>query len=210
MEKCLMDFALNPAVGEAVIRHISDFGYEKFKRLIDTAKDYIGKNFVAIHIADDWGMQDGLLMSPAQFKEFIYPAMKKLYKNWHSYGLYVIKHSDGDLNQIMDLLVDTGIDCLHSIDPMANMSLKKIKKEYGQRICIMGNVNCAGNLVHGTEEDVIDEVKRCISTAAPGGGYILSSSNSIPKSVKPENYIAMIKAVKEFGQYEVRGIDVVN
>jgi uroporphyrinogen decarboxylase len=101
----------------------------------------------------------------------------------------------------MDLLVDTGLDCLHPIDPLAGMSLAKVKAEYGNRICIMGNVNCAGNLVHGSRQDVIDEVKRCIDVAAPGEGYILSSSNSIPNSVKPENYVAMVEAVKEYGWY---------
>ncbi len=150
---------------------------------------------------DDIAGNNGLLMSPSHFKEFIYPAMKKLYKKWKSYGLYILKHSDGDLYPIMDLLVDTGLDCLHPIDPLAGMSLARVKKEYGDKICIMGNVNCAGNLVHGTRGDVVDEVKRCIDTAGPGGGYILSSSNSIPNSVKPENYTAMVEAVKEYGVY---------
>ena len=150
---------------------------------------------------DDIAGNNGLLMSPAHFKEFIYPAMKRLYKKWHSFGLYIIKHSDGDLNKIMDLLIDTGLDCLHPIDPLAGMSLEKVKKDYGKKICIMGNVNCAGNLVYGTEEDVVNEVKRCIEVAAPGGGYILSSSNIIPNSVKPKNYLAMVAAVKQYGVY---------
>lgn len=151
---------------------------------------------------DDIAGKNGLLMSPTHFKEFIYPAMKKLYAKWRSFGLYIIKHSDGDLYPIMDLLIDTGLDCLHPIDPLAGMSLEKVKAKYGNKICIMGNVNCAGNLVHGNKEDVIDEVKRCIDIAAPGGGYILSSSNSILNSVKPENYVAMVEAVKDYGVYK--------
>ena len=54
----------NPAVGEAIIRHIADFGYEYFSRILETVKEHIGRNVVAIHIADDWGMQEGLLASP--------------------------------------------------------------------------------------------------------------------------------------------------
>jgi len=150
---------------------------------------------------DDIAGNNGLFMSPSHFKEFIYPTMKKLYENWKNFGLYIIKHSDGNLYHIMDLLIDTGLDCLHPIDPLAGMSLAKVKAEYGRRICIMGNVNCAGNLVHGTIENIIDEVKKCIEIAAPGGGYILSSSNSIPNGVKSENYLAMVAAVKEYGWY---------
>ena len=140
-------------------------------------------------------------MSPRHFKEIIYPVMKRVYKSWHSYGLPIIKHCDGNIYPIMDLLIDTDIDCLHPIDPTAGMNLAKVKKEYGDKICIMGNVNCAGNLVFGTKEDVIEEVKHCIDVAAPGGGYILSSSNSIHRSIKPENYIAMINTVKKYGKY---------
>lgn len=150
---------------------------------------------------DDIAGKNGLLMSPIHFKEIIYPALKRLHKNWHSYGLYIIEHSDGNLYQIIDLLVDAGIDYLNPVDPSAGMSLAKIKKDYGDKICIMGNVNCAGNLIFGTKKDVIEEVKRCINVASPGGGYICSSSNSIPRDVKPENYVAMIEAIKEHGKY---------
>ena len=67
MEKVLTDFSLNPAVGEAVIRNIADFGYEYFSRLLEAVKDHIGKNVVAIHIADDWGMQDRAFISVPLF-----------------------------------------------------------------------------------------------------------------------------------------------
>ncbi len=151
--------------------------------------------------ADDFAGNQGLLMSPEQFKNIVYPSLKWLFKKWHECGLYIIKHSDGNLYPIIDLLIDAGIDCLHPIDPLAGMDLEKVKKDYGGKICIMGNVNCAGSLVYGTREDVINEVKNCIKVAGTGGGYILSSSNSIPKSVKVDNYLAMVEAVHKYGWY---------
>ena len=152
--------------------------------------------------ADDFAGNQGLLMSPLQFKEIIYPSLKWLFKQWHNHGLYIIKHSDGNLYPIIDMLIEAGIDCLHPIDPLAGMDLEKVKREYGGRICIMGNVNCAGSLVYGNPEDIIKEVKECIRVAGPDGGYILSSSNSIPNSVKAENYVAMVDSVHKFGIYE--------
>jgi len=190
----LIDLYDNPALVRGIIEKAVDY-YSELGRLC--AK-------LGVEIAfsgDDIAGNNGLFMSPQHFQEVIYPAMKRLYRNWHGAGLYVLKHSDGDLSQILDLLVDTGLDCLHPIDPLAGMSLEKIKRQYGGRICIMGNVNCAGHLVFGTKEQVVEEVKDCLRVAAPGGGYICSSSNSIPRSVKPENYIAMIEAVKESGRY---------
>jgi uroporphyrinogen decarboxylase len=150
---------------------------------------------------DDIAGINGLFMSPQHFKDIIYPAMKRLYKSWHESGLYIMKHTDGDVEPVLDLLINTGLDCLHPIDPLAGMSLKKVKEKYGDKICLMGNVNCAGNLVFGTPEDVVEEVKQCLEIGMPGGGYILASSNSIPRSVKPENYAAMIEAGKKYGKY---------
>ena len=150
---------------------------------------------------DDIAGNTGLFMAPRYVAEIICPAMKMLYADWHRHGLYVIKHSDGNLMSVMDLLLDTGLDCLHPIDPLAGMSLDLVKRQYGHRVCIMGNVNCAGNLVFGTQKQVVAETKQCIDAAAAGGGYILASSNSIARSVKPENYVAMIETVKEYGRY---------
>lgn len=193
-EKTLIDLIDNPNLIRGIIEKAADY-YSELGRIAYRLGAEIALT------GDDIAGMNGVLMSPYKFKEILYPAMKRLYKNWHSYGLYVIKHSDGNLNSIMDLLVDTGLDCLNPIDPIAGMSLLKIKKEYGKKICIMGNVNCAGSLVDGTEEDVIKEVRECINIAAPGGGYILSSSNSIHEGVKPENYIAMVEATRKYGKY---------
>ena len=93
----LTDFSLNPAVGEAVIRNIADFGYQYFTRLLEAVKDHIGKNVVAIHIADDWGMQEGLLASPDVFRKFYAPQYRRFTDLAHSYGLKVEFHSCGRL-----------------------------------------------------------------------------------------------------------------
>lgn len=190
----LVDLIDNPKLINGIIQKSVEYHSELGKQAAKIGADLV-------FTGDDLAGINGLLMSPQHFKELIYPSMKKLYKKLHDCGLYVLKHSDGNLNSIMGLLVDTGLDCLNPIDPLAGMNLEKIKKEYGKKICIMGNVNCAGNLVYGDKNDVIEEVKDCIRIGSPGGGYILSSSNSIHSGVKPENYVAMIEAVKQYGSY---------
>jgi uroporphyrinogen decarboxylase len=190
----LIDLIDNPKLINGIIQKSVEYYSELGKQAANIGADIV-------FTGDDIAGTNGLLMTPQHFKELLYPAMKKLYKNFHDYGLYVLKHSDGNLNEIMDLLVDTGLDCLNPIDPLAGMDLQKIKEKYGKKICIMGNVNCAGNLVYGEESDVIEEVKNCIEIGSPGGGYILSSSNSIHSSVKPNNYIALMDTVKKYGKY---------
>ncbi len=193
-EETLIDMIDRPMLIRKIIEKSVDYYSEIGKRAAQMGAE------IAV-MGDDYSSTHGMLMSREQFKEIIFPPMRRLYKNLHDYGLYVIKHSDGNLYPILDLLIDAGIDCLNPIDPLGGMSLAKVKKEYGNRVCIMGNVNCAGNLVHGTEKQVIEEVKSCIETGAPGGGYIISSSNSIHRSVKPDNYAAMLKAIKQYGKY---------
>lgn len=193
-EELLINLVDNPGLIKGIIEKSVDY-YTELGRLSASLGAEIAFS------GDDIAGKNGLFLSPYHFKEIVYPAIKRLYKNWHDSGLYIIKHSDGNLYPIMDLLVDTGLDCLHPIDPISGMNLEKVKKDWGDKICIMGNVDCAGNLVFGSKENVINEVKRCLDIASPHGGYILASSNSITGDVKPENYKAMIETVKEYGEY---------
>jgi hypothetical protein len=57
---------------------ITGFGFEYFKRLIETAKENIGKNFVAVHIADDWGTQETLLTNPGIFYKYYAAAVNRI------------------------------------------------------------------------------------------------------------------------------------
>ena len=81
------------------------------------------------------------------------------------------------------------------------MDLKTVKKLVGDKVCICGNIDCAHLLPWGTTEDVRQAVRQAIADAGSGGGYILTSSNSIHSSCKPENFTAMVRAAKEFGEY---------
>lgn len=74
-------------------------------------------------------------------------------------------------------------------------------RSWGKRICIMGNIDCSFLLVDGTPYEVEESVKNTIEIAAPGGGYIISSSNTIHPGCKAENYIAMVKAARKYGGY---------
>ena len=191
----LMDLVDNPKLIMGIIEKAVEY-YVEIGRI--SAK--LGAEVVVT--GDDLAGKNGMLMSPYHYKELLFPALKRLYKKLHSYGLFIIKHSDGNIYPIIDLLIEAGVDCLNPIDPTAGMSLAKVKKDYGKDICIMGNVNCAGSLVFGTEKDVEEEVRNCLKDGAEGGGYILSSSNSIPSDVKAKNYIAMVNAVKKYGVYK--------
>ncbi len=101
------------------------------------------------------------------------------------------------------MIVDSGIDCLDPIDPMGGMDLAEVKAKYGHRIALKGNVDCAHLMSFGHPAEVVEATKEALRKGAPGGGYILSSSNSIHSAVKPENYKAMLDTLKEYGGYPI-------
>ena len=154
--------------------------------------------------AVDWCHGGGPLFSPEMFRKFMAPGLKRIVDECHSYGVPFIKHLDGNTTVLLDILVDEiGIDGLHSIEPAAGMDIGLIKKKYGDRITLLGNIDCGNLLTFGTEQHVIDEVKNIIRAASPGGGHFFSSSNSIHSGVSPRTFRTMMKAVKEFGQYPI-------
>lgn len=169
-------------------RALAQIVYEKF-------------NVNILVTTDDIADTRGLIFGPAVFYEFLGPRFKEVIRGFKNIGYYCIKHCDGNIMSILDYLIEAGVDCIDPIDPTAGMDIFHVKKLYGKRVCIKGNINCVTTLVSGAREDVANEVKECILRVGEGGGYILSSSNSIHSGVKPVNFRAMIEYTREFGKY---------
>lgn len=165
------------------------------------AKNLRSMGIEIIDTQDDIATARGLFISKEMYCSFFQPHYKELVQNFKKEGLWVAKHSDGDLRSIVPELLDAGIDILDPIDPMGHMDLAEMKRLYGDRVTLKGNVDCVGALVTGTLEDVERVVKGCIDAAAGGGGYILSSSNSIHSSINPQNYKYMIECARKYGKY---------
>ena len=168
------------------------------------AKEAVKRGVKIIFTGDDFAYDQGLLISPKSFDKIFYPSFVKVIRGFKELGLCVIKHTDGNIWPIIDKIVDAGIDCIDPIDPTAGMDISSVKSKYGNRIAIKGNVDCAQTLPFGTRGEVIKETKKCLHDGAPGWGYILSSSNSIHSNVKPENYVAMLDTLKEYGEYPIK------
>lgn len=196
MANFLMDYYLHPELAKRLIDLSLDYN-------IRTAEIAINLGVDIIMLGDDYASNTGPLMSPAHFKEFILPGLTKIVKKIKDKGGYVIKHTDGNITSIIDMIVDIGIDGIDPVDPQAGMDIGEVKKRYGHKVCIKGNVNCGYTLSNGSDEEVVREVKKCISKVARGGGYILSSSNSIHSGVNPRNFLTMIETAKKFGKYPI-------
>lgn len=154
-----------------------------------------------IVLGDDYAHNAGPMMSPAIFKEFIQPRLARMIAMIHQEGAFCIKHSDGNLYPILNAILETGPDALNPIEPVAGMTLRKTRALAGSRFCLAGNIDCAHLLPFGSVSDVQASVRSAIAEGAPGGGYILTSSNSIHSSCRPENFVAMVRTAQEIGSY---------
>jgi len=154
--------------------------------------------------AVDWCFGKAPLFSPDMFLRFMVPHLRRIVETCHEHGAPYIKHLDGHTTQHLDLLInEVGIDGLHSIEPAAGMDIGVLKKKYGDRVVLLGNIDCGHLLTFGSEDEVVEQVKNILRAASPGGGHVFASSNSIHSGVSPEIFWAMINAVKTYGTYPI-------
>lgn len=186
----------NPKVVEALFEVIGQTFHKIVKRVVKMPK--LG----AVLLADDLAHAAGTLVSPKVYRKFVFPWYKKIGEVLDGAGIPFIHHSDGTTINVLDDLADCGIIAIHPIEPLA-MDIVEVKKKYGDRFCIFGNIDLEYTLTRGTVEDVENLVKKRIKELGPGGGWGLSASNSVPDYVKPENYRAMIEAGKKYGKYPI-------
>jgi len=193
IDKILLDFYYNPSFARKLLDKVAKACQSYAKAMAEIGVD-------ALFVTDDYAGNNGPFMNPRQFREYELPNLKAIINIAKKYGIPVLKHSDGNLYPILDDIVNAGISALHPIEP-GLMDIGDVKERYGDRICIVGNVDCKHILPYGTEEDVRRDVRRCIDAAAKGGGFILASSNSLHANVKVENIYVMVDEARKYGRY---------
>ena len=148
----------------------------------------------------DYCFNDNPFLSPAMFDEFVTPYLSRLTAGYRDMGYYVIKHTDGNIMPILDSLVATNPHALHSIDPQGGVDLADVKQRVGDRLCVIGNVNCA-LLQTGSDEEAAADVRRALSQGMPGGGYVFSTSNCIYTGMRLARYELMLDVWRKEGNY---------
>lgn len=202
MQQFLMDLHINPKLANAIVNTIADFGYAYFCRLYDATSDYIGKNFVCIHIADDWAQQDTLTISPEMFRTFFKPHYKRIVEKAHSLGLKVEYHCCGCVLKLIPDLIDIGIDILNPIQVSAKgMDPAHIINEYGRDLCFSGAIDVQHLLPFSTPQQIREEVMRILDVFSRHGGYFCGPTHNIQVNTPVENVVAMYKAIYDYYGY---------
>jgi len=151
-------------------------------------------------LCSDYCFNVGPFLRPAQFSEFVTPYLAKLIQGYRDMGFYTIKHTDGNIMPILDQLVQANPHALHSLDPQAGIDIAEVKRLYGDRVCLIGNVNC-GLLDTGTEEECVESARYALRHGMPGGGYIFSTSNCVYTGMRLSRYELILDVWRREGNY---------
>jgi uroporphyrinogen decarboxylase len=154
----------------------------------------------ALWLADDLAYASGLLVSPDLLRRHLFPWYRKIAEIARGAGCPLLFHSDGNLLDILDELVDIGFNALQPIEPKA-MDIRSLKEKYHGRLCLVGNIDLGSTLTLGSVSDVHAEVLHRIEQIGPGGGYCVGSSNTVTNYVPLENFKAMVEATFVYGRY---------
>ena len=189
--ECLIE---NPSLIQKMFDKIATIQLGVLDRMLEF--DAVG----AITHADDIAYSEALMVSPEHLRQYAFPWFKEVVDRIHAKDKIAIFHSDGKLDQVMPDLIACGFDAIHPFEPKA-MDIVAHKRKYGDKIGIIGNIDLGYTLTRGTPAEVAAECQQRILELGPGGGYSLASSNSIPEYVPYENFVALLDAVHEYGQY---------
>ncbi len=184
MDVLMMSYHDDPGFADRLSEMVSDYYCELFRLCIAEGADLI-------YLTDDYAYKTGTLMSREHFKRFILPWLTRGVEAVRSAGGLCIKHTDGDISGVLDLIIQTGIDGLGPLEPAAGNDLVQLRQQLGDDITLVGNID-VDLLSRGSPSDISVTAGNLVKRLGPGGGFILSSGNTITASVKPENFRRMV------------------
>lgn len=203
LDKFLYNMVKNKDFAIALLAKITSLCKQLMGHFLEEADE----NLDIIKIGDDLGTQQSLMISPKMYREMLKPFHADLISFIKSRSkAKVFFHTDGDVFDLVEDFIEIGVDILNPIQTSAGKmaNLAELKRRYGKNIVFCGAIDTHHILPHGTPQEVRQEVKRVIEILAPGGGFMVASVHTIMNDVPPENILAMVDAVEEFGHYPLR------
>ncbi|MFH0963678.1 MAG: uroporphyrinogen decarboxylase family protein [Planctomycetota bacterium] len=188
-ENFLVDLALH----ERFVHELVEMILEYTTKVVREAVSY---DIDGLFFMDDWGQQEGLLISPEMWRRYFKGGMEKLFRMAKERGLSVFFHSCGNIEALIGELVEMGVDVLNPFQPEV-MDVYRLKREYGGRLSFYGGIGTQNVLPHGRTEEVKADVREKIRLLGEGGGYILAPAHAVQADAPVENVLAMVEALRE-------------
>jgi uroporphyrinogen decarboxylase len=200
METFLLNLAARPDFARALLEKIAHYCKDLMGRFLEE----LGDNVDIIKIGDDLGIQQGTMISPRMYRDIIKPVHADFIEFIRSRtSAKILFHSCGDVAPLLDDFIEIGVDILNPVQTSSGgmADLPEIKKRYGRNIVFCGGIDTHRILPFGSPSAVRDEVRRVMNSLGPGGGCLIGAVHTVMNDVPPENVLAMVDAVEEFGRY---------
>lgn len=166
------------------------------------ARAWVGFDPPAYMYGDDIAYKHGLMVSPLFLREEWLPRVGKVIRPVKRKGIKALFHSDGNLWGFIDDLIEAGFEGLNPLEPIAGMTVGEVKRKYGDRLVLLGGIDCSQVLPLGSPQDVEKAVAEAVREGAPGSGYCLGSSSEIRAGTPLINAVTMYKRAAEYGRYK--------
>ncbi len=193
LEKLLMDLMLGAAYVPVLLDTIMHINTEIGKQLIELGAD-------VIWCGDDFGSQNGMLISPELWRQVFKPRIKAMFEEFRRVNpdIKIAWHSCGSIIPIIPDFIEIGLDILNPLQPLAkDMDPDFLKQNFGDSLIFFGGIDIQDLLPHGTPEQIKSEVKRVAGILGKDGGYIIAPAHNIQDDTPVENVLAFFEAVKE-------------
>lgn len=178
------------------------------KRLIDLqkeiAREAIKRGADCIWLANDYSYNTGPFLSPELLWELDFQFVKEIVDEVHKLNKPVVLHACGNQNEVIDMIIDLGVDGLHAIQPAAQNDIVLYKERYGDRLTFLGNIDINRLLPFGTPGEVDRQVKYLIEKVGYNGGFVLGTCNAIMEDTPPENALALHLSAEKYGHYPLK------
>jgi uroporphyrinogen decarboxylase len=188
MPELLMDFLINKEFAGELLDRITEYNLA----VVDIVSEY---DIDCIFYGDDWGQQNGLIMGPALWREFIKPRLARMYDKVKEKGMYIAQHSCGDISELFPDLVEMGLHIYNTFQPEI-YDVAEMKRLYGDKIAFYGGISTQRLLPMASPDEVKAEMRRLMKILAKDGGYIVAPTHAMPDDIPTENIEAFLEVVR--------------
>jgi hypothetical protein len=190
-QRALMDLAADPDLANRVMDAALGNAVEHGQALVACGVD-------ALYVGDP--LASSSVISPQHFGEFCFPRFRLFCSELHKRDVLIYMHICGNSRPILEMMADTGADCVEPLDPLGGVNVADAKRRVGGRVALMGGVNTL-TLLNGSPDQVYEEALDCCRAGGSNGGYVLAAGDMVPDRTPQDNVRAMVRAARDF-QYE--------